>query len=100
MFVRSSIPGNAAAAKSRDLSHADMHYVMPRIGRQMTRVPIPAATRRLHSTEFQLLLARKPVGMSALCRMDRAVDMLERAMTQFPHVRIIFFLVDICVRLL
>jgi hypothetical protein len=27
MFVRSSIPGNAAAAKLRDLSHAEMRYV-------------------------------------------------------------------------
>jgi hypothetical protein len=35
MFVRSSIPGNAATAKLRDLSHAEKRYVTRRTGRRM-----------------------------------------------------------------
>jgi len=40
-----------------------------------------------------LILQPRRVGM--LCRFDRVFDVIGRAMPQFPHFRIVFFVVDI-----
>src|SRR5580658_7414272 len=77
-----------------------MHYVTASIGAADDpgeQSPRPPANL---SAQFYLSLAGQPLGVSALCRVDRTVNMLERAMTQLPDIRIVFFLVDICMRLL